>query len=129
MHRELGPMDTDWLNAVLSETNGVQLVAVVGSVPVALIGCVWGADQNGSHYVTDIAVAPDRRGQGLGSRALQLVITWPGHRPTSKWTAFVNPRNTLARAMLRRGLWKETGMSDEMMQFEKLVAPTSGGFP
>jgi hypothetical protein len=44
LDRELGPMDIDWLDAVLAERNGVQLVATVEGRPVVLIGCVWDTD-------------------------------------------------------------------------------------
>jgi ribosomal protein S18 acetylase RimI-like enzyme len=121
LDRELGPMDTDWLDAVLGERNGVQLVAMIELKPVALIGCVWGAAQHPSHYITDIAVAPGLRGQGLASRSLQLVMAWPGHPPIGKWTAFVNPRNARAQSLLRKGHWTEIGVSSGMMQFEKSI--------
>lgn len=114
-------MDTDWLDAVLAERNGTQLVATIQMKPVALIGCLWGDDQHPSHYITDIAVAPGLRGQGLASQALQLVMAWPGHPPIAKWTAFVNLRNSSAQSLLRKDLWKEVGMSDGMMQFEKFI--------
>ena len=121
LDRELGPMDTDWLEAVLAESNGVQFVATIQSEPVCLIGCVWGNDQHPSHFITDIAVAPSLRGQGLASPILQQVLDWPGHPPIAKWTAFVNPRNAAAQSLLRKCLWQEVGTSDGMIQFEKSV--------
>jgi len=121
LNRELGPMDTDWLDAVLAERNGVQLVATIKTTPTVLIGCVWGTDQHPSHYITDIAVAPTLRGQGLAYKALQLAMHWPGHPPTSKWTAFVNPRNSPAKSLLQKSLWNEVGMSDGMVQYEKSI--------
>ena len=118
---ELGPRDTDWLDAVLAKSNGVQLVATIQREPVGLIGCVWGDDQHPSHYITDIAVAPSLRGQGLASRVLQQVLDWPGHPPIAKWTAFVNLRNSPAQLLLKKCLWHEVGTSDGMIQFEKSV--------
>jgi hypothetical protein len=47
LDRELGPMDTDWLDAVFAESNGVPLVASIQREPVGLIGCVWGLDWQG----------------------------------------------------------------------------------
>ena len=115
-------MDTDWLDAVLAENNGVQLVATVQGEPVGLIGCVWSDDQHPSHYITDIAIAPGLRGQGLASRVLQQLLDWPDHPPIKKWTAFVNPRNSAAQSVLRKCLWQAVGTSDGMLQFEKSVA-------
>lgn len=118
LNLELGPMDQAWLEAVLGEPDGVQLVAAIEGVPVALIGCIWGTDAHPSHYITDIAVSPKLRGQGFGLRALQLAMAWPAHPPTSKWTAFVNPRNLPAQSLLRKASWSEIGMSDGMLKFE-----------
>lgn len=118
LDRELGPMDRDWLDAVLTERNGVQLVAIIEGRPVALVGCLWGNDEHPSHYITDIAVAPELRGQGLAVRTLQGVLAWPGHRPMDRWTAFVNPRNVAAQTLLRKCRWQEVGMSDGMLKFE-----------
>lgn len=114
-------MDTDWLDAVLAETNGVQLVTTIQSEPVALTGCIWGNDQHPSHCITDIAVLPALRGQGLASRVLEQVLDWPGHPPVDKWTAFVNPRNAEAHSLLRKCLWHEVGTSNGMIRFEKSV--------
>ncbi|KKC31754.1 hypothetical protein WH91_17735 [Devosia psychrophila] len=126
LDRELGPMGTDWLDAVLAERNGVQLVATVETKPVALIGCVWGDAEHPSHYITDIAVDPDLREQGIASRALHLVSDWPGHPPTAKWTAFVASRNIPAQGLLRKSLWSHAGSSDGMLKFEKSATrPTS----
>lgn len=119
LDRELGPMDTDWLDAVLAERNGIQLVATTEDRPVALIGCAWGSDQDQSHYITDIAVAPFMRGQGVGTQALELVTAWPGHPPIGKWTAFVNPRNIPAQSLLRKNNWQAVGVSDGMITFER----------
>ncbi len=41
LNRELGPMDQEWLEAIIAEDNGVQLVVSTGGEPVALLGCVW----------------------------------------------------------------------------------------
>ncbi len=112
-------MDTAWLEAVLAERNGTQLVATVDTRPVALIGCLWATVECPSHYITDIAVAPGLRAQGLASEALQLVMAWPGHPPTAKWTAFVNPCNIAARMLLRKNAWEDTRVTDGMIQFER----------
>ena len=118
LNLELGPMDEEWLETVLVEHNGVQLVAAVEDSPVALVGCVWGTDQYPSHYITDIAVSPKLRGQGFGFRALQLAMAWPAHPPTSRWIAFVNPRNHPAQSLLKKASWLEIGTANGMLKFE-----------
>lgn len=120
LDRELGPMDTDWLDAVLSERDGVQLVAIIQARPVALVGCVWGHQPDGLHGVTDVAVAPGMQRRGIGSRALDLVLEWPGHPPSRGWMAVVNPLNVVARSFLTKQGWQEGAPQEGgMIRFEK----------
>ena len=38
LKRALGPMDSDWLDHVLQDRNGVQPVAMAGGAPVGCVG-------------------------------------------------------------------------------------------
>lgn len=113
-------MDTEWFEAVLSERDGVQLVATIRSKPVALIGCVWGRQPGDPHGITDVAVSPEMQRQGIGSRALDLVLACPGHPRSRGWVAFVNPRNVAAYSFLTGLGREECGLQDAgMIRFEK----------
>lgn len=115
LDRELGPMDTDWLDAVLSETHGVQFVATIGGEPVALVGCVWARAPGEPHGITDLAVAPGRQRQGIGSAAIDLVLGWPHHPPCDHWIAFVSPSNHAAASFLASNGWRNGGTAGNAM--------------
>ncbi|MEY9333835.1 RimJ/RimL family protein N-acetyltransferase [Pseudomonas protegens] len=118
LNQELGPLDQEWLDAVMNEDNGIQLVAIEDNQPVALIGCAWHPAPHELHGITDIAVSPAYKKQGLGRNALYETIKWSGHPPCSGWVAFVSPQNAEAEAFFSSVGWKYTGLDDEMHRFE-----------
>ncbi|RJO76362.1 GNAT family N-acetyltransferase [Nocardia panacis] len=117
LNRELGPLDTEWLDYVLAETEGAQLVIVDGDdSPVALVGCAWDSDRK-AHGITDIAVDPRRRRSSLGRHGLDCAIRWSGHPPAAGWVAFVHPDNAPAFRFFTSIGWKYEGLDDSMHRF------------
>lgn len=118
LDRELGPLDTDWLEHVLATADGVELVveaphpATGELTPIALVGVVWGSDDSG-HGITDLAIDPQRRGYGLGRTAINAAMAWPEHPPTQAWVAFVDQDNTGARAFFSAIGWLYEGLDGE----------------
>lgn len=115
---ELGPLDEEWLDYVLEQQDGVQLVAVEDGEPVALVGCVWSPDGRERHGITDIAVSPRHRRSGLGRRAAAAVTGWAGHPSGGGWMAFVDPENENAFAFFHALGWTFRGLDDSMYRFE-----------
>ncbi|MBG9885553.1 hypothetical protein ABE10_02920, partial [Bacillus toyonensis] len=95
LDRELGPLDEEWLEAVLAEHDGVQLVLEEDGEPAGLVGVVWGHDDL-PHAITDIAVDPARRGEGLGRRVVQAVQRWKDVPDDRAREAYVDPDNLAA---------------------------------
>jgi GNAT superfamily N-acetyltransferase len=121
LDRELGPLDTEWLEHVLAERDGVELVVEDGAgSPVALVGVVWDPD-GAEHAITDLAVAPDLRRTGVGRTALTEVLGWAGHPPTTGWIAFVDPENAAAFAFFTALGWAYQGVDGEMHRFHRAV--------
>lgn len=118
LDRELGPLDTDWLEHVLSSTEGVQLVIEAAHpatgllAPIAIVGVAWG-DESSGHGITDLAIDPARRGYGLGRTAIDATIAWPEHPPTTSWIAFVDQDNTGARSFFTAIGWSYEGLDGE----------------
>ncbi|GEB16877.1 hypothetical protein SAMN05421671_3251 [Pimelobacter simplex] len=60
LDRELGPLDEEWLEHVLADQEGVELVVTdCGGAAVALVGVAWDPD-GATHGITDLAVDPAR---------------------------------------------------------------------
>ncbi|MEH3128969.1 MAG: GNAT family N-acetyltransferase [Mycolicibacterium neoaurum] len=117
LNRRLGPLDEEWLEHVLAESAGVQLVITdADGAPVGLAGCAWGPS-DGVHAITDLAVCPWRRRSGLGREVLSAVLSWGDHPPTRGWVAFVDPDNRAAVEFFVAAGWHVDGDEDGMHRF------------
>lgn len=118
LNRELGPLDDEWLEHVLADTEGVQLVIESAHpstgqlAPIAVVGVAWGDGEHG-HGITDLAIDPARRGFGLGRSAIDATIAWPEHPETESWIAFVDTDNTGARSFFTAIGWTYEGLDGE----------------
>lgn len=117
LNNELGPLDEEWLEYVLADETGAQLVyCEADGSPAALIGCVW--DPAGiEHGITDLAVHPRRRTSGVGRRAVDATLSWSGHPASEHWVAFVDPENTAAFSFFSTLGWQHEGRDDLMERF------------
>lgn len=108
LNKELGPIDREWLDHVLTETSGVELVAEIDRQPVGLIGITWGTSEHPFHAVTDLAIAPPLRKRGLGGRVLKAAMQWPGHPKKNQWVTFTAKDNDPpARLLISMGWVKQ----------------------
>lgn len=131
LNAELGPLDEEWRDYVLGDESGVELVVSApaadgepaGEQPVALVGCVWETVDH-PHTVSDLAVDPARRGQGIGRRALATALTWAGHPGGETWVSFVDLGNPEAHAFFTALGWENRGVSEEMTEFTTVVPRT-----
>ncbi|MGO2139189.1 MAG: GNAT family N-acetyltransferase [Leucobacter sp.] len=137
LDKELGPLDNEWLEHVLSETDGVELVieaahpATGQRAPIALVGVVWGVPETDAavdgadapdapagatetgHAITDLAIDPERRGFGLGRIAIDATMAWGDHPATDSWIAFVDQENEGARLFFEAIGWEYEGLDGE----------------
>lgn len=122
LDRRLGPIDDAWLGHVLAERDGLQYAALDAGRLVAVAGVlhprpgtVWGA-------VTDVAVAPARRGAGIGRRVLAALLVRPELASVAEWRAWVEQDNHAALAMLDACGWRRAGEDDGMLEFRRARA-------
>ncbi len=113
----MGPIDEEWLEHVLSDHDGVQLVLEDHKGrPAALVGCVW--DQSGDeHAITDLAVDPQLRRSGIGREAVAATVAWAGHPVAKRWIAFVEVDNPTAVEFFPAIGWCHEGIEDGMHRF------------
>ena len=117
LDRRLGPIDDAWLDHVLAERDGRQYVALDAGRIVAVVGVLlpqpadpWGA-------LTDLAVAPARRGTGIGRRVVAALLARPELAAVAEWRAWVEGDNAAALALLDACGWTRAGVDDGMVEF------------
>lgn len=116
LNAELGPLDAEWLEYVLADRGGVELVAsdpAALELPLALVGVVW-ATADHPHTISDLAVSPALRGRGLGRRAITAVLAWEGHPPGDDWVAYVASDNPAADAFFRALGWVPGAIEEDI---------------
>lgn len=120
LNRELGPIDTEWLEHVMSETPVRQFSFVEKNVLIAVIGTEGPKPDETSHYITDIAVDPSRKRNGIATRALNLLIE--NHReipsPPESWIAWVDADNDIALRFFHRSGWQRSSHPDDDNMFQ-----------
>ncbi|MFF2622351.1 GNAT family N-acetyltransferase [Oerskovia jenensis] len=112
LDEELGPLDDEWLEYVLADETGEELVVLADGVPVAVVGIVWANGGNAAHAVTDVAVDPARRGTGLGRTALDQVVAHVEREAPDGWVAFVDRENLAAFAFFSALGWEHAAEPD-----------------
>ena len=120
---ELGPMDHDWLEAVLQQENGCQYSIFSQDELIAVIGVIFPDAGHPSYYITDFAVRPDNRNQGIGSKILTELLEQKELQSVLSWKAFVKKDNDSAKRFFTKNGWyliSEIPDEHGMLEFEIL---------
>jgi len=120
----LGPLDADWLDYVLKDTTGAQFCFTSSNALIAVAGVHFPNNTHPYYVITDIAVRPNLRAQGLGLRILSLLQTMPALQTVSFWRANVSSTNDAAIHLFEKSNWtrlKSKTSNDGMIIFENLL--------
>lgn len=95
LNHALGPMDTDWLEAILAlpEAEGAIWAVFQGNEMVAVIGTAFDAENNLPVGITELAVKPGLRQHGLGTAVLRKLLSRHHAQGFTEHIAFVDQNN------------------------------------
>lgn len=114
LNRELGPMDEQWLEHVMNETPRRQYSFIEDEVLVAVIGTEGPRPNETAWFITDIAVHPDKKRNGIATQAINMLIE--KHREYSphpeSWIAWVDAKNSAALDFFQRQGWNLSEQPD-----------------
>ena len=113
LNRELGPMDDKWLEHVLKERDGQQYSVFREGELIAVVGIMFPIEGYPDLYLTDFAIKPDSRDQGIGSAVLTELMRLHPLKPEQLWKTVVNVRNTQAKAFFEKNGWSVADKPDE----------------
>lgn len=112
LNRHLGPMDHVWLDDMLEEPHGREFSVFRGEELVAVVR-VYYPDPDPFYYISEFAVKPGLRKQGIGSLVLEhLMETLPLANRYS-WRALVHDNNQAARTLFEKHGFVSTFASPE----------------
>lgn len=104
LRNTIGDVDDEWLAHVLSDEDGADYVAYMGGELVAVLGIVLPTTTDNYYVVSNIAVHPARRGQGIGRAVLARVMALSGKRGAA-WVAYVSVGNKGGQAFFEQMGW------------------------
>ncbi len=95
LNRWLGPMDADWLHAVLSEleSEGVTWAVFQGSELVAVVETRFDPHDRCAAYLRGLAIRPSLRGQGMGTAVVCQLLDCHAGQGITGHTTFISVHN------------------------------------
>ena len=121
LNKELGPLDTEWLEAIMSENPVSQFAVISGEELVAVVGVAVPEDDHWQYVITDVSVRPDLKGQGIGRVAIEMTTDQYSLTEDQRWTTYVGKKNQAAQDFFHKLSWTSTGRPDEsgMIEYQK----------
>jgi GNAT superfamily N-acetyltransferase len=116
LDRYLGPLDEEWLDAVLHERDeeGATWAVFRAEELVAVVGTCFDQERPGHATITELAVKPTLQRCGIGTAALQYLLTLHRQHGIYAHSAFVAFDNLPARRCIERaGFCLHTDSADE----------------
>jgi GNAT superfamily N-acetyltransferase len=102
LNRHLGPIDMDWLHAVLSqsEAEGATWAVFHDGDLVAVIGTVFDPQNQFPSVISAIAVKPSLRRQGIGTAVLQRILLLDQCKGSVEHMAYISAENPAGQRCL-----------------------------
>lgn len=116
LNRQLGPMDEDWLDAVLSEppSEGATWAVFRGNEMVAVLECVFDPSRKLPAGITALATKPDLRQGGIGTAVLQTILALHSGQGIIEHVAYISKNNQAGqRCFEKSGFMPVTPEPDE----------------
>jgi RimJ/RimL family protein N-acetyltransferase len=116
LNRQLGPMDKDWLDAVLSEaeSEGVTWAVFRENEMIAVVETFFDLRDQLAVIITGLATKPPFRGQGIGTAVLRMILSYHQHRGITKHIAYISVNNSAGqRCAEKAGFLVVTSKPDE----------------
>lgn len=102
LNRPLGPMDDDWLAAVLLEGDLGEMWAVfLNTEMVGVVGAVFDPNHKLPVGITEIAVKAARRRQGLAKAIFEKLLAEHQQRGLTSHMAFIRTTNRASRQLFQ----------------------------
>ncbi|MBI3336260.1 GNAT family N-acetyltransferase [Candidatus Peregrinibacteria bacterium] len=105
LNKRLGPMDDEWLSHIMSERDGCEYSIFRDRELVAVTGLTFPTIEHPYYIVTDLAIKPHLRDQGIGSAILHELMRLHALQPGQSWKVFVDIKNPKAKLFFEKNGW------------------------
>lgn len=111
LNQALGPIDEEWLEYVLQDITGTQYAIFIAEEMIAVLGVVWATSVAEYHVVSDLAICPNHRRQGLGLQILEALLKRKDLPPAKGWVTYVDENNSKAIHFMEKTNWAKESTS------------------
>lgn len=121
LNAELGPMDDKWLQAVITEHNGVEYSVFDEVGLIGVVGILFPDIEHPAYYITDIAIRPNAKKMGIGTQILRQLMSMHQLENGQCWKAFVDYENQPAIIFFKKNGWSCLSQKPDdhgMLEFE-----------
>jgi GNAT superfamily N-acetyltransferase len=105
LNQALGPMDEEWLEYILQDSSGTQYAIFNSNEMIAVLGVVWAPSVEAYHLVSDLAICPEKRRQGIGLQVLKALLELSDLPPAKGWLTYVDAHNPKALRFMEKMNW------------------------
>ena len=119
-------IEDSWLEPVLNNNpEGCEYSVFIDQKMVAEVGILLPNSDNPSFFITNLAVKPQLRNQGIGSAVLKELVQLHPLKVGQSWKAYVDADNLMAIAFLKKNGWQRlSNMADESNMHDFEFVPT-----
>ena len=104
LNRQLGPMDKNWLEAVLSEPEfvGVTWAVFRDNEMIAVVETVFDPENQACAAIPALATRPELSQQGIGTACLRLILSYHKHNGITEHVAYISVDNTAGQRCAKK---------------------------
>ena len=119
MKKILGGIDMDWLEHILSDQGGDELVAIENGIMVGVVGVTFPVKAYPYYVITNLAVHPDYRRNGIGANIMHLLKGLYQLKEGEYWVTYVHVDNAMAQDFMDKLGWIRGDIINDMITYTK----------
>jgi ribosomal protein S18 acetylase RimI-like enzyme len=120
VQKYLGSIDEEWLDHILNDEAGEELVAMLDGKMVGVVGVTFPVKEHPYYVITSLAVHPELTRKGIGTRIIHLLKDFYLLRKGEHWVTYVHINNRMAQHFMRKLGWVRGVVCEEMITYTDL---------
>lgn len=112
-------IDEEWLHYILNDDKGEELAVFKAEQLVAVIGVQYPDKLVPCYGISNIAIKPNLKNKGLGSKILSALLKRKYLKPNEYWVCFVDVKNKNGQRFFEKNNWKKISVEEhDMIRYE-----------
>jgi N-acetylglutamate synthase-like GNAT family acetyltransferase len=118
LQKTLGYIDKEWLDYILTDQTGIEYSVFQNQQLIGVIGLNYPNETEKSYVISNIALQPNLKNRGLGSKMLKAFMQKITLKPEEYWVSYVENFNFNAQHFFEKNGWTKINEVDEMIRYE-----------